>query len=182
MVPELNTTSTADISFMLLTFFLVTTSMDVDRGLVRNLPPLDNDREQTDEATEVSRDNTLEFKLTASGQLLMNGTPASTKNLRRHIANFISRRPAQHVISVDPDPAADYNAYFQLEDEIMAAYNSVRDGIARRMFRRSYAALGETERNRVRDLCPQRISETYSTAPPADGGNGSTGKEEGGAR
>ena len=55
IVPELNTTSTADISFMLLTFFLVTTSMDVDRGLVRQLPPLDNDKEQTIDATEVSR-------------------------------------------------------------------------------------------------------------------------------
>ncbi len=38
-VPQLNTTATADISFMLLTFFLVTTSMDVDKGLVRQLPP-----------------------------------------------------------------------------------------------------------------------------------------------
>ena len=58
-VPVLNTTATADISFMLLTFFLVTTSMDVDRGLVRQLPPLDNEQEHNAEVVEVERANTM---------------------------------------------------------------------------------------------------------------------------
>ena len=169
IVPELNTTSTADISFMLLTFFLVTTSMDVDRGLVRQLPPLDNDKEQTIDATEVSRENTMDFKLTDSGTLLLNDKPIATKNLRLKIADFIRRRPTQHVIYVNPDPAASYNAYFQLEDEIMAAYNSVRNEMAQRHYHRPYAALNEKQRNHVRDLCPQHISETYNTtvATPA---------------
>lgn len=167
IVPELNTTSTADISFMLLTFFLVTTSMDVDRGLVRQLPPLDDEHEETLDATEVSRDNTLSFSITPSGELLMNGRQVAVSNLRRQIAAFIGRRPAQHVIYVDADPAADYNSYFQLEDEIVAAYNSVRDGIARKRFHKAYAALGEKQKNEVRDLCPQHISETYKTSAAA---------------
>ena len=54
-VPELNTTSTADISFMLLTFFLVTTSMDVDRGIVRQLPPADSEEDADNMDTEVSK-------------------------------------------------------------------------------------------------------------------------------
>lgn len=169
IVPELNTTSTADISFMLLTFFLVTTSMDVDRGLVRQLPPLDNEKEQTIDATEVSRENTLDFKITDSGKLIMNDKPVAAENLRMKIADFIRHRPTQHVIYVDPDPAADYNAYFRLEDEIMAAYNSVRNEIAQRQYHRPYAALNEKQRNHVRDLCPQHISETYNTtAIPQD--------------
>ena len=53
-VPRLNTTSTADISFMLLVFFLVTTSMDVDRGLRRMLPTLDDKTEQQE--MEVAKD------------------------------------------------------------------------------------------------------------------------------
>ena len=175
IVPELNTTSTADISFMLLTFFLVTTSMDVDRGLVRQLPPLDDEHEETLDATEVSRDNTLVLRITASGELLMNDRPVGVKNLRRQIAAFISRRPARHVICVDTDPSAGYNSYFQLEDEIVAAYNSVRDGIARKKFHKAYAALGEKQKNEVRDICPQRISETYKTSAAATA-------TEGGAR
>ena len=163
IVPELNTTATADISFMLLTFFLVTTSMDIDRGLVRQLPPLDNEQEQTAEATEVSRDNTLSFKITPTGALLLNGKPVAVEGLRKQIAAFISRRPSQHVIYVDPDPQADYNAYFQLEDEIVAAYNKVRNDIALKTFHKTYDALGDAQRNKVRDLCPQHISEAYNT-------------------
>ena len=163
IVPELNTTSTADISFMLLTFFLVTTSMDVDRGLVRQLPPLDDDSQQTLDATEVGRENTMELKILPSGELLVNGRHAAVKGLRRQIADFVSRRPAQHVIFVDTDPTAGYNSYFQVEDEIVAAYNTVRDGMARRMYHRPYAALAERQKNAVRERCPQHISETYKT-------------------
>ena len=164
IVPQLNTTSTADISFMLLTFFLMTTSMDMDRGLVRQLPPLDNEQEETQEATEVSRDNTLNFKITAAGKLLMNDKAVDTKNLRNDIARFIEKRLTQHVIYIDTDPAASYNSYFQLEDEIVAAYRIVRNRMAEKEYHQPYAALNEKQRNHVRDLCPQRISETYNTA------------------
>lgn len=163
IVPQLNTTATADISFMLLTFFLVTTSMDVDRGLVRKLPPIDNDSEQNLDATEVSRENTMAFKITATGELLLNGKPTGTKKLRLKIADFINARKTQHVIYIDTDPAAGYNVYFQLEDEIAAAYNSIRNRLANSVYHRPYAALSEQQRNHVRDLCPQHISETYNT-------------------
>lgn len=56
-VPQINTTSTADISFILLVFFLVMTSMDVDKGLMRTLPPVDADDRQ--EAVDVAKSNVL---------------------------------------------------------------------------------------------------------------------------
>ena len=56
-IPALNTTSTADISFMLLIFFLVTTSMDRDQGLMRQLPPLEDDKQE--QLTDVSKDNVM---------------------------------------------------------------------------------------------------------------------------
>lgn len=55
LVPSLNTTSTADISFMLLIFFLVTTSMDLDKGLRRVLPPVDNQQQQQE--TNIDKDS-----------------------------------------------------------------------------------------------------------------------------
>lgn len=160
-VPQLNTTSTADISFMLLTFFLVTSSMDVDRGLVRQLPPLD--KEQNDEAKDVAKENTLSFRITAQNELLLNDKPIATTTVRRLITDFVRSRGAQHLIIVDADPASDYNTYFTLENEIVAAYGEVRNAEAKRRFHRDYTSCTEEQRKTVRNIYPQHLSETYNT-------------------
>ena len=82
-MPVLNTTATADISFMLLTFFLVTTSMDVDRGLVRQLPSLDDEHEKHNDFVEVERENTMAFVIDSKGKLTLNGKPYSKNYIKR---------------------------------------------------------------------------------------------------
>lgn len=162
-VPSLNTTSTADISFMLLTFFLVTSSMDVDKGLVRQLPPLDKE-EQTDEAKDVSKENTLAFSITAQNEVMLNDKPVAVEDIRRRIVDFVRMRGAQHLILVDANPASDYNTYFTLENEIVAAYAEVRNAEAKRRYHRYYASCTDEQRKKVRDIYPQHLSETYNTA------------------
>ena len=162
-VPSLNTTSTADISFMLLTFFLVTSSMDVDKGLVRQLPPLDKE-EQTDEAKDVSKENTLSFSITAQNEVMLNDKPVAVEDIRRRIVDFVRMRGAQHLILVDANPASDYNTYFTLENEIVAAYAEVRNAEAKRRYHRDYASCTDEQRKKVRDIYPQHLSETYNTA------------------
>lgn len=162
-VPSLNTTSTADISFMLLTFFLVTSSMDVDKGLVRQLPPLDKE-EQTDEAKDVSKENTLAFSITAQNEVMLNDKPVVVEDIRRRIVDFVRMRGAQHLILVDANPASDYNTYFTLENEIVAAYAAVRNAEAKRRYHRDYASCTDEQRKKVRDIYPQHLSETYNTA------------------
>lgn len=162
-VPSLNTTSTADISFMLLTFFLVTSSMDVDKGLVRQLPPLDKE-EQTDEAKDVSKENTLAFSITAQNEVMLNDKPVAVGDIRRRIVDFVRMRGAQHLILVDANPASDYNTYFTLENEIVAAYAEVRNAEAKRRYHRDYASCTDEQRKKVRDIYPQHLSETYNTA------------------
>ena len=162
-VPSLNTTSTADISFMLLTFFLVTSSMDVDKGLVRQLPPLDKE-EQTDEAKDVSKENTLSFSITAQNEVMLNDKPVAVEDIRRRIVDFVRMRGAQHLILVDANPASDYNTYFTLENEIVAAYAEVRNAEAKRRYHRDYASCTDEQRKKVRDIYPQHLSETYTTA------------------
>lgn len=164
-VPSLNTTSTADISFMLLIFFLVTSSMDVDRGLVRQLPPPDKTQEDDTEATDVSRDNTMSFKIGADSRVTLDGKPVDVSKLRGRVARFIGERLGSHVIYVDADPAAHYDAYFALENEIVAAYNQVRDGVALKRYHRKFEACSERQKDAVRRMCPQRIAETYATTP-----------------
>ena len=162
-VPSLNTTSTADISFMLLTFFLVTSSMDVDKGLVRQLPPLDKE-EQTDEAKVVSKENTLSFSITVQNEVMLNDKPVAVEDIRRRIVDFVRMRGAQHLILVDANPASDYNTYFTLENEIVAAYAEVRNAEAKRRYHRDYASCTDEQRKKVRDIYPQHLSETYNTA------------------
>lgn len=168
LVPGLNTTSTADISFMLLIFFLVTTSMDADHGLVRMLPPTDTNKAQRQPPAEVSRANTMSFAVTSGSRITLDGKPVPAAGLRNRVAQFVKSRPGSHVIYVDADPNADYGAYFTLEDEIMAAYNMVRNDIAMSRYHKEFARCSEQQKNDVRDICPQRIAETYNTG--AEGG------------
>ena len=65
--PGLNTTSTADISFMLLIFFLVTTSMDVDKGLLRQLPSPEPQKKEQQQSV-VDKANLMALRLTAGGR------------------------------------------------------------------------------------------------------------------
>ena len=173
----LNTTATADISFMLLTFFLVTTSMDVDRGLVRQLPSLDDEHEKHNDFVEVERENTMAFVIDSKGKLTLNGKPIDVRQVRSRVAEFVGKRGEHHVISIDTDPAADYNTYFALENAIVGAYADVRDRIARKKYHRGYAQLSDDERQKVRKACPQHILETYKTSDMTAGNTAQTNVE-----
>ena len=85
--PEINAGSMADIAFLLLIFFLVTATMDVDSGLKRRLPPLPA-KEQA--ATEVSRRNVFEILINSQDELLINGTHGTVEAIRKQVIDFIS--------------------------------------------------------------------------------------------
>lgn len=159
-VPELNTTSTADISFILLVFFLVITSMDVDKGLSRRLAPID-DKEQA-EAPDVSKSNVLALRLTANDTLELNGKPFDTAALRARVERFVSKEadPQRHVITLQVSRAASYDAYFNIQNEITAAYRELRNGYARRRFGRAYEACTPEERDKARAFYPQHLTES----------------------
>ena len=132
-MPGLNTTSTADISFMLLIFFLVTSSMDSDWGLPRQLPtPEDHTQEQE---VVVKKRNALCLVLGADGLLTCNDESLKMDDLSKRVEEFVdnakndpllpekSKREVhllglcqvsdRHVIMIDVHPEATYDAYFQ---------------------------------------------------------------------
>lgn len=161
-IPELNTTSTADISFMLLIFFLVTTSMDVDKGLRRQLPPAQ--QEKIEQESLVDKGKLMELKITEGNALLLNGQPINMNELRIRTEEFITRVGKEHLISVSASPESVYETYFNLQNELMAAYKNVRDRLARQRYGRALEACNETQRNVITQQCPQRIAETYQTS------------------
>ena len=178
-VPGLNTTSTADISFMLLIFFLVTSSMDTDKGLPRQLPPPQD--EQKEQELMVRERNVLELRLDADDRLTIGGEQASLSQLEQRVVEFVANAkndPSlpekstrdvnlfgrtqvsdRHIISIQVDRHTSYDAYFQMQNAIVAAYNNLRNQLAQSRFGHSYAQCSAEERDAVNMVYPQRISE-----------------------
>ena len=162
-VPGLNTTSTADISFMLLIFFLVTTSMDVDKGLLRQLPsPEPQKKEQ--QQTMVDKANLMTLRLTAGDTLLVNDKPMKVSQLKEETIRFVHHLGKKHLISIESDRDADYNLYFQMQNQLMEAYSQLRNETAQKKYHRDYALLNNDQKEQVRNICPQRITESYANA------------------
>ena len=179
-VPGINATSTADISFMLLIFFLVTTSMDTDRGLARRLPPPPETQEQTDNAIVKER-NVLQVRLNKFDELLVNGEILDVKQLREKVKEFIANPnndenfpekhaktlpffgdvmlTDKHVISVQNDVDTSYDMYIQAQNELVAAYNELRSELAQGQFGKTFAECSEEEKEAIIDYYPQKISE-----------------------
>lgn len=161
--PGLNTASTADISFMLLIFFLVTTSMDVDKGLLRQLPSPEPQKKEQQQSV-VDKANLMALRLTAGDTLLVNGKPMQVSQLKEETIRFVHRLGKKHLISIESDRDADYNLYFQMQNQLMEAYSQLRNETAQKKYHRDYALLNNDQKEQVRNICPQRITESYANA------------------
>lgn len=159
----LNTTSTADISFMLLIFFLVTTSMDVDKGLLRQLPSPEPQKKEQQQSV-VDKANLMALRLTAGDTLLVNDKPMQVSQLKEETIRFVHRLGKKHLISIESDRDADYNLYFQMQNQLMEAYSQLRNETAQKKYHRDYVLLNNDQKEQVRDICPQRITESYANA------------------
>lgn len=89
-VPGINSSSTADIAFMLLIFFLITTSMDTDRGLARRLPPPPENKDQKDDDIIVKERNILQVRLNKDNQLMCGTDYIDVKQLKEKAKEFIA--------------------------------------------------------------------------------------------
>lgn len=159
-VPSLNTTATGDISFMLLVFFLVITSMDTDKGLLRKLPPQDNEKEET--IADIDKRNVLQLTLTASGDILADGKPLNGDSLRKEVMTFVDKKAdrRKHIISISVDPKADYSSYFNMQNEIVAAYNTLRNIYSCAHSDAPTTAVRRPKRNRQPTHIPKELPRT----------------------
>ena len=189
-VPAINASSMADISFLLLIFFLITTSMDVSQGLARRLPaPVPPDAKVED--TDINKRNLLVVKINSANQLMVQGQLMDVKQLKEEAKKFIANEndetfypklyeedfgapfgmikyTKEHVISVQNDVDTQYQAYLNVQNELVAAYNELRDECARKYFHKPYKELDEDTQKRINKIYPQKISEAE---PKNYGGN-----------
>ncbi|MBQ7389300.1 MAG: biopolymer transporter ExbD [Paludibacteraceae bacterium] len=178
--PEINASSMADIAFLLLIFFLVTTTMSVDKGLSRRLPaPLPENMEK--QSVEVNKRNTFIVLLNSNNQLLVQGEFLNVKDLREKAKVFIKnefndpnmpvKKPMDveffgtvevtkdHIISLQNDRMTQYQAYIEVQNELVAAYNELRDELSRAKFGMAYESLDEERQKAIQKIYPQKISE-----------------------
>lgn len=193
-VPGLNGSSMADISFIMLIFFLVTTSMDTDSGLHVRLPnPPEENVEQ--DPPKVKQRNTMVVTVNMYNQIMAKVGNSEAKEvgleeLRQLTKDFVANHdndpklpelhpvelPApfgvqnitkNHVISFVTDRATSYDLYFQIENELYGAYNELRDELARKTFGYGYRECNEDQQLAVRQYYKCMISE----AEPKNYGN-----------
>ena len=178
-VPEINSSSMADISFLLLIFFLVTTSMSVDKGLARRLPPPVQNTE--DMKIDVKERNVLVVLLNTNNQLMVGGKYTDLKDLKETAKEFIKnpnnaenlpekrdtvlpnlgamKYTKNHVISLQNDRGTEYQAYLKVQNELDAAYNELRDELSKERFGTTFAELDEERQDEVKAIYDKKVSE-----------------------
>ncbi|OPZ30225.1 MAG: Biopolymer transport protein ExbD/TolR [Bacteroidetes bacterium ADurb.BinA174] len=203
-VPSLNASSMADVSFLLLTFFLLVSSMDTDSGLARRLPPPPQNEDQL-ETVKVQERNLLVVLVNSSNETMVKsqvstewyqtdaelhgrGNKPSLKDKVKEFVLNTNNNPllpelmeedfgapigtvpvtADHVVSLQNDATTSYKTYIAVQNELVRAYNELRQEGARKYFGSDYDNLTTDQQEQVNKLYPQRISE----AEPKNFGGG----------
>jgi biopolymer transport protein ExbD len=174
---EINAGSMADIAFLLLIFFLVSTTMETDKGIMRILPPFDG----VITTTPVKDRNILTVLINRQNKLLVEGEELELRELRMKAREFIrnnENKPSLpvrstvsfpyfgdimvtpgHVISLRNDRGTSYEMYLAVQNELVAAYNELREETARNKWGCAYSNLPDDKQKVIASIFPMKISE-----------------------
>jgi len=183
-VPEINAASMADIAFLLLIFFLVTVTMDVDTGITRKLPPPVEDNSSVD----FNQRNIFEVLINSTNQLLVEGKPGNLATLKDETKHFFLNPDndpnlpekkleqidlignvyvSKGVISLKNDRGTSYEIYIKVQNELTKAFQEMRDELSTEKFGTKYDKLVDPlKQEAVQAIIPMAISE----AEPEDVG------------
>jgi hypothetical protein len=190
--PEVNAGSMADIAFLLLIFFLVTTTIETDIGINRKLPPI---QDQQDPPPLKER-NIFIVLINSNGDLLVEDEPMELKDLKQSAIQFLdngggtgeekcdycrgprdtssSDNPIKAVISLQNNRLTKYSDYIAVQNELIAAYNFLRNREANRLFGVDFTEMEKAYKNPeyqgnkdklkeriqvIKDMYPQKLSE-----------------------
>lgn len=192
--PEVNAGSMADIAFLLLIFFLVTTTIETDAGLDRMLPPM----EPPDIDVVIKEKNIFTVNINKNGQLLVEEELLDLKELRSAAIAFLdnngdksctfckgkqdessSDNPTKAIISLKNDRETQYGIYITVQNEIVGAYNDLRNRESQRLYGKEFTDMEaqylnpETESairdelkekvQKIQEMFPQKFSEAETT-------------------
>lgn len=177
--PGLNTSSTADIAFLLLCYFLMTTTMGTQTGLSRRLPPMPDPNAKLEDQ-KVNRRNIIIVKVNSADRLLAGNEPMDVSQLKDKIKEFLTNPSddpnlpekamtdiegygqypvSKGVISLQNDRGTSYHAYIAVQNELVKAINELRSDFSYKNYGRSFEKLTEEQQEIVKKAIPQNISE-----------------------
>jgi biopolymer transport protein ExbD len=199
--PEVSAGSMADIAFLLLIFFLVTTTIETDAGLDRMLPPWEP---PTEDPPIIKQKNIFTVNINRNGQLLVEDEILEIKNLREKAMSFLdnggapsgspdycnyckgsrdassSDNPTKAIISLKNDRETQYSTYITVQNELVGAYNDLRNREAMRLYKKNFVDMEAEYLNpettdevkeelkdkvkRIQELFPQKLSEAETSA------------------
>lgn len=162
--PEINGSSMADIAFLLLIFFLVTTTINVDTGIGLVLPPASDE-----EPPFIHERNLMNILVNTEGKVLMDDKLVEVGEIRSILKEFIDNRGVNPNLSDSPDKAiislktqrqTPYKVYIDMLDEVMGAYKELRDEASLNIYGKEYSELrnGSPEQRRIKDMYAKKIS------------------------
>ena len=186
--PEINSSSTADMAFLLLCFFMMTTTMDTDKGLQRRLPPIPP--KEQNKNNEINRRNIIVVRINAADRVLAGTKPIQVSELKERIKEFLVNEDnradlperkltpiegwieyvngkavtksypiSQGVISLQNDRGTSYKEYIAVQNELVKAINELRDEFALQHFQKAYKKCDDLEKSIINKAIPQNISE-----------------------
>mgnify|MGYP003573018492 CR=1 FL=1 len=184
--PEINAGSMADIAFLLLIFFLVTTTMDVDTGITRKLPPPVED----DTEIDIKDRNIFKVLVSSSDQLMVEGERTDISTLREDVKIFMTNpgnledlpekelkfienlgeiEVSKGVVSLKNDRGTSYEMYIKVQNELTAAFAELRDEVSLRFYGVKFTnIINDDQKKAVQTAVPMAISEAE---PENIGGN-----------
>lgn len=162
-----NAGSMADIAFLLLIFFLVTTTILVDKGIMVKLPPF-----SIIDPPPVDQNRVYTVKVNANDELLVENNVLDVSFLRKQTKDFITNylsvnqatgRTKKPLISLQNDRGTSYEAYLTVYNELKAAYNELWDEKSLVLFGKTFDKISLQEQREIRLEIPLIISEAEST-------------------
>lgn len=184
--PAINSSSTADIAFLLLCYFLMTTTMGGSNGLSRRLPPMPDENQKV-ENQKVNQRNIIVVRINSADRIFAGNeamvveqlkdkikefltNPANDPNLpekeMKDIAGYGEYPVSKGVISLQNDRGTSYRAYIAVQNELIKAVNELRDEFAAVNYGKKFNELDLDQQGIVKECIPQLISE----AEPKDVG------------
>lgn len=176
--PGINTGSMADISFLLLTFFLLTSSINTEQGIPRRLPaPADKTQEVI---VEINKRNVFNVIVNFNNQISVNDLVLPLDQLKDKAVEFLENpydlitlpekefktidflgdyRVSKGVISLRNDQSTSYDVYVQVQNELEKAINELRDKVSVQYFGKKYASLDTAYQSSIKKAIPMQISE-----------------------
>lgn len=178
-IPGVNSSSSADIAFLLLIFFLLTSSIEKDQSLSQLLP---EKKEQQEDPQEIKKRDIFELRLDTGNAIMYKDETISIKELKSRAKEFILNEEdnpdlplrmykeitlfgeklitPDHLFLIRIDRLSSYQTYIHVQNTIISAYNELRNEAALKKWGKKYTALTPEQKNALQQLYPYRIAES----------------------